>query len=221
MPPLLRVERVSRIYQEESQPVVAVRDVSLQLEAGAFVALMGPSGCGKSTLLHIMGAMDRPTRGEIWLEEEPLHLRGEEELTRIRRTRVGFVFQFFYLLPTLTVTENVALPLLLAQRNHAEEKAAALLDAVRLSHRRNALPGQLSGGEMQRAAIARALVHNPPLVIADEPTGNLDSDNGEQILRLLAGLCGERNTTVVMATHSGSAAGFAGRILRMKDGRLL
>ncbi|MBI2822772.1 MAG: ATP-binding cassette domain-containing protein, partial [Acidobacteria bacterium] len=149
MPALLRLERVSKVYQEESQPVVALSDVSLQIEAGAFVAFMGPSGCGKSTLLHIMGAMDRPTRGEIWLEEQPLHLRGEEELTRIRRTRVGFVFQFFYLLPTLTVEENVALPLLLAQRNRAGEKAAALLDAVRLSHRRKALPGRLSGGALR------------------------------------------------------------------------
>lgn len=221
MPPLLRALKIGKTYEEDGAAVVALRDVSLQIEIGEFIALMGPSGCGKSTLLHIIGAMDRPSYGEVWLEDAPLHTYSEEALTRVRRTRVGFVFQFFYLLPTLTVEENVALPLLLGNRKHTEERITKLLDAVRLLHRRKAMPSQLSGGEMQRAAIARALVHNPPLVIADEPTGNLDSENGNYILELLTELSSKRKTTTVMATHNEAAARFATRTLRMKDGRLI
>ena len=152
-----------------------LKDVSLEIERGRFVTLMGPSGCGKSTLLHIIGAMDRPTEGEAWLEGHAVHSLGEEELTAIRRTRVGFVFQFFYLLPTLTLEENVALPLLLAHgRKVDHERVRSLIESVGLSGRRDALPTQLSGGELQRGALARAIVHAPPLVVADEPTGNLD-----------------------------------------------
>ncbi len=218
---LVRISHVRKVYESESEPVVALRDVSLEVEQGRFVTLMGPSGCGKSTLLHIIGAMDRPTEGEAWLKDSPVHSLSEEELTQIRRTQVGFVFQFFYLLPTLSVEENVALPLLLAngrQVDHA--RVRSLIETVGLSHRRNAMPTQLSGGELQRAALARAVVHDPPLVVADEPTGNLDSDNGRVILELLQQLSGN-GTTVVMATHSDAAAAYADQTLLLRDGGLV
>src|SRR3990172_11974655 len=188
MSAVARLRNIRKQYEGEAAPVDALRDVSLEIEPGEFVAVMGPSGCGKSTLLHILGAMDRPTSGEVWLRDLPLHTAGEETLTRVRRTEVGFVFQFFYLLPTFTVEENVGLPLLLAGRNHSGPKIAQLLDRVGLAHRLKALPHQLSGGEMQRVAIARAVIHEPALVLADEPTGNLDSENGAHVLELLRSL---------------------------------
>ena len=221
MSPVVKVSGVRKVYDSEGEPVVALNDVSLEVDSGEFVALMGPSGCGKSTLLHIIGAMDRPTAGEAWIEGAPIHNRPEEELTGIRRTHVGFVFQFFYLLPTLTVEENIALPLLLANgRNVDSDRVLALIETVGLTQRRRATPNQLSGGEMQRAALARAVVHQPPLVVADEPTGNLDSDNGHVILGLLQKLSRE-GTTVVMATHNDAAAAYARRVLRLKDGELV
>ena len=205
----------------KSEPVTAVNDVSLQIEPGEFVALMGPSGCGKSSLLHILGAMDRPSRGEAWLEDFAIHDLTEEELTGIRRTRIGFVFQFFHLLPTLTVEENVSLPLLLANGAATDNaRVSQLLETVGLTHRRTATPNRLSGGELQRAAVARAVVNNPPLVVADEPTGNLDSENGRVVLELLSELTAN-GTAVVMATHSSEAARYAHRTLQMKDGRLV
>jgi putative ABC transport system ATP-binding protein len=218
--PLARVSNVTKIYEAEGEPIVAVNGVSLAIEPGEFVALMGPSGCGKSTLLHILGAMDRPSQGEAWIEDTPIHKLTEEELTGIRRTRIGFVFQFFHLLPTMTVEENVALPLLLVNGSGVDsERVHSLLETVGLAHRRASTPNKLSGGELQRAALARAIVHNPPLVVADEPTGNLDSENGRVVLELLAGLALE-GTSVVMATHSSEAASFAARTIRMIDGRL-
>jgi putative ABC transport system ATP-binding protein len=221
MSPVVRLRSVSKQYEGEAAPVEALKDVSIDIAAGEFVAVMGPSGCGKSTLLHIIGAMDRPTQGEAWLKENALHQYDEERLTRVRRTDVGFVFQFFYLLPTFTVEENVGLPLLLAGRNHGGPKIAALLERVGLGHRLKALPHQLSGGEMQRVAIARAVIHEPALVVADEPTGNLDSENGAHVLEVLRGLAWDHGVTVVMATHSDTAALSASRVLRMKDGRLV
>jgi ABC-type lipoprotein export system ATPase subunit len=168
-----------------------------------------------------MGAMDRPTSGEAWIGDTPLHELSEDELTRVRRSQVGFVFQFFHLLPTLTVEENVALPLLLAGGRSVDgTRVAELLDTVGLAGRRHARPSELSGGEMQRAALARAVAHHPPLVVADEPTGNLDSDNGRRVLELL-GRLSSGGTTIVMATHSEAAAAVAGRRVQLKDGCLL
>jgi putative ABC transport system ATP-binding protein len=221
MPAVARLRNIRKQYEGEAAPVDALRDISLEIEPGEFVAVMGPSGCGKSTLLHILGAMDRATSGEVWLRDLPLHTADEETLTRVRRTQVGFVFQFFYLLPTFTVEENVGLPLLLAGRNHSGPRIAQMLERVGLAPRLKALPNQLSGGEMQRVAIARALVHEPPLVLADEPTGNLDSENGAHVLELLRGLSVETGTAVVMATHSAAAAQYATRVVRMKDGRII
>ncbi|MFQ5739570.1 MAG: ABC transporter ATP-binding protein [Acidobacteriota bacterium] len=221
MSDLLRVRNVTKVYSGEGASVTALKGVSFAVKSGEFVAVMGPSGCGKSTLLHLMGGMDRPTEGRIWLGDLPLHRLSEEELTRLRRTRIGFVFQFFYLLPTLTVEENVELPFLLAGGKDRRQKVRSLLEAVRLTHRARAHPSQLSGGEMQRAAIARALVQDPLVILADEPTGNLDSENGRVVIELLRKLAAQRGATVVMATHSLEAARFASRRIQMKDGCLL
>ena len=195
---------------------------SLTLDRGDFVALMGPSGCGKSTLLHMCGAMDRPTSGTVQLETAVLSALPDEALTRIRRERVGFVFQFFNLLPTLTLLENVALPLLLSgvTATVAEASARRLLDRVGLGPRLRHFPQQLSGGELQRGAVARALVHHPALVVADEPTGNLDSDNGARILDLLVEFNREDGVTMLLATHAEEIASAAHRIVRMRDGRI-
>lgn len=184
---------------------------------------MGPSGCGKSTLLHLCGAMDRPSGGRVTLERRDLGTLGDDELTRVRRERVGFVFQLFNLLPTLTVLDNIALPCLLAgmRAAEAESRARALADRVGIGHRLSHYPQQISGGEMQRAAVARALVHRPALLVADEPTGNLDSENGATVLALIAELNRETGVTVLLATHAADIARTAHRILRLRDGRLV
>jgi len=220
--PLLSVDRVVRTYRAGQASVTAVDHVSLALEPGDFVALVGPSGCGKSTLLHLCGAMDRPTSGAVYLEGTRLDTLSDEQLTRIRRERVGFVFQFFDLLPTLTVAENVQLPLLLAGQPSARAaaRAADLLARVGLDARRDHYPAQVSGGELQRAAVARALVHQPALVVADEPTGNLDTENGGRVLALLSELNRELGATLLLATHAADIASAADRVVRMRDGRL-
>jgi putative ABC transport system ATP-binding protein len=202
--------------------VTAVAGASLALEPGDFVALVGPSGCGKSTLLHLCGAMDRPTSGRIRLEDVVLSEQDDRSLTRIRRERVGFVFQFFNLLPTLTAFENVQLPLLLSGRRPAQAAPAAraLLDRVGLGERLRHYPRQLSGGELQRTAVARALIHRPALLVADEPTGSLDSANGQRVLALLAELNRETGVAMLLATHAPEIAAAARRVLRMRDGRL-
>jgi putative ABC transport system ATP-binding protein len=217
---VLVVENVRKTYTGGESPVEAVRGVSFTLAAGDFVALMGPSGCGKSTLLHLCGAMDRPSGGTLTIADTNLATMSDDELTRLRREKIGFVFQFFNLLPTLTVQENIALPLLLAGRaaSDAERWADVMADRVGLSHRLSHFPQQLSGGEMQRAAIARAIIHSPALLIADEPTGSLDSETGARILQLLANLNRELRVTILLATHDANTAAFAQRIFRMRDG---
>jgi putative ABC transport system ATP-binding protein len=219
---LLTADNVYRTYTVGDTEVQAVAGVSLTLDAGDFVALVGPSGCGKSTLLHLCGAMDRPSSGTVRLESSILGRLEDDELTRIRRERVGFVFQFFNLLPTLTLLENVELPLLLSGQRPAvaEPAARALLDRVGLGPRLHHYPPQLSGGEMQRGAVARALIHHPALVIADEPTGNLDSENGRRVLELLTELNRETGVTMLLATHAPEIAAAARRVVRMRDGRI-
>ena len=218
--PLLLAEGVRKTYYGGEAPVEAVRGVTLEMEAGNFVAVMGPSGCGKSTLLHLCGAMDRPTQGRLFLEGMALQDLDDDRLTRLRRQRIGFVFQFFNLLSTLTVGENVALPLLLGRvpTREADKRARVFIERVGLTHRIGHYPQQLSGGEMQRTAIARAVVHSPALLIADEPTGNLDSWNGARVVELLAGLNRETGVTILLATHSPGVASAANRILHLRDG---
>jgi putative ABC transport system ATP-binding protein len=195
----------------------------MSVDAGDFVAFMGPSGCGKSTLLHLCGAMDRPSAGRLILNGRELATLGDDALTRVRREEVGFVFQFFNLLPTLTIADNIALPCLLAgvHGDEADQRARALAERVGITQRLTHYPQQVSGGEMQRAAIARALVHRPSLLIADEPTGNLDSDNGERVLALLGELNREMGVTVLLATHAADVAAAAARVIRMRDGKFV
>jgi putative ABC transport system ATP-binding protein len=220
--PLLAAERLRKSYLVGDASVEAVRDVSLAIEPGEFIALVGPSGCGKSTLLHLCGGMDRPTSGTVTLEGRRLDTLDDEGLTRIRRERIGFVFQFFNLLPTLTLEENIALPLRLAGHGAAVASARArhLAERVGVAHRLAHYPQQLSGGEMQRAAIARAVIHEPALLVADEPTGNLDSENGTRVLQLLADLNSTSGVTILLATHAPDLAAAAGRLVHLRDGRV-
>ena len=219
---LLVAEHVGKTYVAGESRVAALTDVSLRIGAGEFVAIVGPSGCGKSTFLHLCGAMDRPSSGRLTLDGQRFDTLSEEALTRLRRTRIGFVFQFFNLLPTLTLAENIALPLLLAGSPSAEalRRAGTLAERVGVSHRLDHQPQQLSGGELQRAAIARALVHAPALLVADEPTGNLDSANGIRILELLRTMNRESGVTLLLATHAAEIAGAADRVVSLRDGRV-
>ena len=219
--PLLSAENLQKTYVTGEARVTALAGVSFAVEKGDFVALMGPSGCGKSTLLHLCGAMDRASSGTIRLNDRDLSSLEDDELTRVRREQVGFVFQFFNLLPTLTVADNIALPCLLAgmKDQDAERRARTLAERVGIAHRLTHYPQQISGGEMQRAAIARALIHQPALIVADEPTGNLDSENGANVLGLIKELNKELHVTVLLATHAADVAAAATRVLKMKDGR--
>ena len=219
--PILVADHLTKTYVAGDSRVTALAGVSFTIEPGDFVALMGPSGCGKSTLLHLCGAMDRLTSGTLKLSDRDLSAMGDDELTRVRREQVGFVFQFFNLLPTLTVIDNIALPCLLAgmKADEAEQRGRALADRVGIAHRLTHYPQQISGGEMQRAAIARALIHRPALLVADEPTGNLDSENGANVLALIGELNKELGVTVLLATHAADVAAAASRVLKMKDGR--
>jgi putative ABC transport system ATP-binding protein len=218
---LLTASDLRKDYVSGEARVTALAGVSLELAPGDFIALMGPSGCGKSTLLHICGAMDRPTSGHVTFEGRDLSTLSDDELTRLRRERIGFVFQFFNLLPTLTLGDNISLPCLLGGMRPADAEARAkrLADHVGISHRWAHYPQQVSGGEMQRAAIARALVHEPALLVADEPTGNLDSDNGDRVLRLLSELNRDLGVTILLATHAAEVAAAAKHVWRMRDGK--
>lgn len=215
MPVFINLKNVCRTYSAEGvAPVQALRDATFGIEEGAFVAITGESGCGKSTLLHLLGALDLPTSGEIHVGGKALHSMNEGERTRYRREDVGIVFQFFNLLPTLTVRENVALPLQLQGKGRKQAIAAAegAMELTGIGHRGTHFPHQLSGGEMQRTAIARALVHAPGLLLADEPTGNLDRRNAGNILDLLRDLHSRQVATLVVVTHSDEVAAAAGSV---------
>ena len=219
-PPRLQLRAVSKTYANGGQPVPVLHEVSLAVEAGTVTALLGRSGCGKTTLLNLAGAMDFPTAGEVLIEGRSTAALSDAELTALRRRRIGFVFQFFQLLPTLTVLENVELPLLLAGARHSVEAARDRLAWVGLSEKAGSLPYQLSGGQMQRVAIARALVHAPDLLIADEPTGNLDTASGDRVLELIRESASRFGAAVLMATHSAEAAAIAGTRVHLRDGRI-
>jgi ABC-type lipoprotein export system ATPase subunit len=218
--PILVLDGVTKDYATETQTVRALDDVSLQVEPGRFVALVGRSGCGKSTLLHLAGAMDFPTAGHVVLDGIATDRLNEAALTQLRREKVGFIFQSFQLLHTLSVAENVELPLLLAGCPNRRPVALERLDSVGLADLAHRMPHQLSGGQMQRVAIARALVHGPRILLADEPTGNLDTATGTSILELLRRISAEQNTTILMATHSAEFASFVDAVVRMRDGRI-
>ena len=218
--PTLQAHDLRRVYGSGDSRVEALRGVSLEVAGGEFLAVVGPSGCGKTTLLHLCGGMDRATAGTVAVDGVALGDLDDEALTGLRRERVGFVFQFFNLLPTLTLAENIALPLLLAGVPAAEGATRAREGAERvgLGRRLAHFPAQVSGGELQRAAVARAVIHKPALLIADEPTGNLDTDSGQRVLEVLHTLHRETGVAVLLATHDALIAGAADRELRMRDG---
>jgi putative ABC transport system ATP-binding protein len=219
---MMELVGVTKVYQQGRRTVHAVRGVSLRIERGEFVSIMGPSGSGKSTLLHLLGALDTPSTGRALFDGRDLQSMSDRERSLLRRTRIGFVFQFFNLLPTLTAAENVALPLLLAGtwRSKALKSALAALEAVGLTERSEHFPEEMSGGEMQRVAVARALVTEPEVILCDEPTGNLDSANSKEILALLRTLPESGRRSVVMVTHDPLAAATGDRLIEIRDGRV-
>jgi ABC-type lipoprotein export system ATPase subunit len=218
--PILSLQDVSKDYLTDGQRVHALKSLSLDVERGEFLALVGRSGCGKSTLLNLAGAMDFPTSGKVLLDGVSTSSLKDSGLTQLRRERVGFVFQSFHLLQTLTVFENVELPLLLAGKSNPREASRERLAWVELEGLGDRYPHQLSGGQMQRVAIARALIHSPSIVLADEPTGNLDTITGNVILELLRRLTRDQNIATIMATHSLEAASLANSLVRLRDGKI-
>jgi putative ABC transport system ATP-binding protein len=222
-PLLILLDRISKSYEEAGRQHTVLHEVSTTVTRGETVVLLGKSGSGKSTLLNLLSGIDTPTGGEVWIDDQPLTRLSEHARTLFRRRNIGFVFQFFNLVPTLTVLENLLLPLELNGRTSARDKQAALdlLARVGLADRGQSYPDRLSGGEQQRVAIARALVHDPLLVLADEPTGNLDSETSEQVLDLLGTLTRQTGKTMLMVTHSPAAVALANRVFRLREGQLV
>jgi len=217
---MVRCIDVRKSYTQGGNEIAALAGVSLEIPKGQFAIIMGPSGSGKSTLLHLMGGLDRPTSGDVLVNERSISAMTDDEVTLFRRTKIGFVFQFFNLMPSLTAVENVTLPLFLdgQAKASADARADLLLAKVGLEKRKQHLPEEMSGGEIQRLAIARALAFDPPILLADEPTGNLDSKTGETVLSLLRRINEEDGCTIVMVTHSKEAAEFGERIIHLRDG---
>ena len=218
---ILKVEHLSKIYGQGENEVRALDDVSFSVEKGQFVAIIGPSGSGKSTLLHILGGVDRPTSGKVWLEGQDVFAQNEEQLAIFRRRQVGLIYQFYNLIPVLDVTENITLPVLLDGRKVNGERLEKLLETLNLTDRAHHLPNQLSGGQQQRVSIGRALMNAPAVVLADEPTGNLDSKNSQEIVELLRKSNREYGQTLIVITHDESIALQADRILAIEDGRIV
>jgi putative ABC transport system ATP-binding protein len=219
---LLKTDSLQKTYTRGDQTVEALRGVSIEIESGQFVSIMGPSGSGKSTLLHLMGGLDRPSAGKVILQDQAIETLSDHDLSLFRRQKLGFIFQFFNLLPTLGALENVALPRLLNGETikSIRPKAEELLKMMGLEKRMDHKPDQLSGGEMQRVAIARALIADPLIIFADEPTGNLDSKTGESVLKLMQSLVKDHGKTIVMVTHDRNAAAYGTRLITLKDGLL-
>ncbi|MBA3608158.1 MAG: ABC transporter ATP-binding protein [Verrucomicrobiota bacterium] len=220
---MISLQKVSRYYEAGERSVHALEEVSLNIGRHEFVAVVGPSGCGKSTLMHLIAGLDRPTAGEIMVDGISLTTAGDAQLTDFRRRQLGLVFQFFNLLPTMNALENVTLPLLLQGVSLAESEARAreLLELVGLTNRSTHFVHQLSGGEQQRTAIARALVHRPSLLVADEPTGNLDTASAARVLDLLRQIANERLATLILVTHSAEVAAAASRLIELRDGKVV
>ena len=219
---MIKLENIEKIFRTEEVETVALNGVSLEVKKGEFVAIMGPSGCGKSTLLNILGLLDNPTSGTYLLDGENVGMLRESQRTKVRKGQIGFVFQSFNLIDELNVTENVELPLTYrgVPRRERQQRVKEMLQRMGISHRAGHFPQQLSGGQQQRVAIARAVVSNPKLILADEPTGNLDSKNGKEVMELLRQLNAD-GTTVVMVTHSQRDAGYASRIISLLDGQVV
>jgi putative ABC transport system ATP-binding protein len=218
---MYRLVNVHRVHQAGDVRTTALRDIDLSIEAGEYVAITGPSGCGKSTLLNVLGLIDRPTSGQCWFDGQPAHELGEAALGKLRNGRIGFIFQSFNLIEELNVAENVGLALEYGDVPAAERarRVAAMLDKLGIAHRAKHFPSQLSGGQQQRVAIARALVGEPAVLLADEPTGNLDSTHGDEVMRMLRDI-NAQGTAIVMVTHSAEHARQASRVIQLRDGRL-
>ncbi len=221
--PLIQLENISKIYNSEEIKTVALNGVSLKINEGELTAITGPSGSGKSTLLHILGLLDRPTTGEYIFENKNIINLSDEELALFRNEKIGFVFQAFFLLSSITVLENVKLPLLYSKVDEKKWNELALnaLEEVGLSHRLNHFPTQLSGGEKQRVAIARALINNPSIILADEPTGNLDTKTGTEIIEIMKNLNRSEGKTFVIVTHDPRLTKFCQRVIRLQDGKII
>jgi len=220
---MLTLKHVNKIYRTTDVETTALRDVSLEVAPGEFVAVMGPSGCGKSTLLNIIGMLDRPSTGEYWFGNQNVSAYGEAQISSLRKQSIGFIFQSFNLIDDLNISENVELALLYHEEVSASERKArvrAALDRMKIAHRARHMPQQLSGGQQQRAAVARAVVARPKLILADEPTGNLDTATGEEVMQLLTELNAE-GTTIVMVTHSHAHAEYARRVVNLIDGGIV
>ncbi len=221
--PIVSTQALTKVYGQGAAAVRALDGVNLNIQPGEFVAVMGPSGCGKSTLLHLIGGLDRPTAGTVWLDGQDLTRLNDDQVTTIRRKKMGFIFQFFNLIPVLNALENAALPMILDGMRPAEarKRAQEWLEQVGLSHRLSHRPSELSGGEQQRVAIARALASDPTLILADEPTGNLDSRASEEIASLLRQISSTWQRTILMVTHDARIAAYADRIVFLKDGKIV
>lgn len=217
---MIELKGIEKTYIRGSENVHALRDINLNISSGEFISIVGPSGSGKTTMLHILGCLDKPTKGIMKMDGIEVENMSEPKLVQIRRQKIGFVFQQFYLIPGLSVFENVALPLLFGRMKKERQAIESLLDLVGLSHRMYHNPNQLSGGEMQRVAIARAMINNPEVILADEPTGNLDTENSEKIFELLKSLH-LTGLTIVIVTHNPDLSMRAERVIRLKDGRVL
>ena len=217
---MIRCMDVTKVYRQGDNQVTALAGISVDIAAGEFAIIMGPSGSGKSTLLHLLGGLDRPTRGEILVDGRIISQMADDDVTLFRRTKIGFVFQFFNILPTLTAAENVMLPFILDGRPRADavRRSEMLLAKVGLGERESHLPEEMSGGEIQRLAIARALAFDPPILLGDEPTGNLDSKTGESIMQLLRRVNQQERCTVVLVTHNQEAARYGDRVIYLRDG---
>jgi len=220
---IIQTDNLTKTYGTGEAAVVALDHVSLKIDPGEFVAIMGPSGCGKSTLLHLLGGLDRPSEGNVEIEDTPIARMSDDDLTKLRRRKMGFVFQFFNLIPVLNAVENASLPVTLdgVKPPEAKRRAAEWLKRFGLGDRLTSRPDQLSGGQQQRVAIARALVAEPALILADEPTGNLDTRSGNEIASILSQVTKEYGRTVVMVTHDPRIAAYADRIIFLKDGRIV
>jgi putative ABC transport system ATP-binding protein len=217
-PAMVELKKVKKSYPMGEVTVHALRGIDLDIASGEFIVLLGPSGCGKTTTLNLIGGLDRPTSGQVIVKGEDIGKFNEARQARYRREQVGFVFQFFNLIPTLTAAENVEFAVALTQHNHLEKKACELLDLVGLSDWAKHFPAQLSGGQQQRVAIARALSNHPSVLLCDEPTGNLDAETGRQVLEVIRNLNQSQGTTVVLVTHNTAIAPIADRVVHLRDG---
>jgi putative ABC transport system ATP-binding protein len=220
---VVKMEQVEKVYSLGTVTVHALRGVSLDISKGEFIVVMGPSGSGKTTILNLIGALDKPTKGKVYIEEKDLTTLNEKELTQIRRHKIGFVFQFYNLIPVLTAFENVELPMLIAgvSKREREKRARDLLETVGLAERGDHRPDELSGGEQQRVAISRALANKPSIILADEPTGDLDTKSGAEVMKIMHDLCKREGVTVIAVTHDPTISEVASRILMIRDGQIV